>query len=71
MFAMKNIKHIIQFMTIFKTNFIVVQKQQIKYKNTHTKSKNMKLIFILYFMTKKFEFVATRSANENCLNDSK
>ena len=45
MFAKKNVKHMSQFMIIFKSNLIIAQKHQIKYKNIHIKSKNYEIDF--------------------------
>ena len=45
MFANNKVKHMSQFMILFKRNLIIIQKRQIKYKNSHTKSKIYKINF--------------------------
>ena len=53
MFAKNNVKNMSQFMNIFKTNLIIAQKQQIKYKNIYTKSKNYEIDFYVMLNDQK------------------
>ena len=46
-FARNNAEHMSKFMNILKTNLIIAQKRQIKYKNIHTKSKSYEVDFYI------------------------
>ena len=45
LFARDNVKQISQFIIIFKANFFIAQKRQIKYINIYTKSKIYEIDF--------------------------
>ena len=54
-FVINNVKHMSQFIIVLKTNLIVAQKQQIKYKNIHIKSKSFEIDFYVMLNEKNIQ----------------
>ena len=53
--VMKNAKHMSQLMIVLKFNLITAQKQQIKYKNIHIKSKSFETNFYIMLNEKNIQ----------------